>query len=274
MNHEAQGAAALEYFPCRYGGSRKLFRGPPRPLEGEYIAFLGGTETYGLFVPRPFPALVEDRLGLPCLNLGWKNAGPDAFLTDAGVLAAARGARAVVLQVPGAHNLTNRYYSVHSARNDRFLQAAPIMRRLFPEVDFTDFAFTRHMLRTLAERHPERFSVLVVELQHAWVARMGDLIARIGRPLALLWFGAREAGVAGAGGALFVTPEMLAALSPAPTVVIDATPGPAAREAGTAGMVFSEPEAPAARDLPGPAAHAEAAERIAAHLSDLMTLGA
>ncbi|MGR3454281.1 DUF6473 family protein [Pseudooceanicola sp.] len=276
MSHVGSGAAALEYFPCRYGACRTVFRGPRRPLDGDYIAFLGGTETYGLFVPRPFPALVEDRLGLPCPNFGWKNAGPDAFLNDPDILAAARAARAVVLQVPGAHNLTNRYYSVHAARNDRFLRAAPAIRRLFPEVDFTDFTFTRHMLHTLAERHPDRFSVLVVELRHAWSARMGELIAKIGRPVALVRFGSvasEAAGPAGAGDPLFVTDGMLASLSPAPAVVIDAMPGPTTRQAGTAGMVFSAEEAQAARNLPGPAAHAEAAERIAAHLSDLLALG-
>ena len=41
---------ALDYFPCRYGRSRVLFRGPRRPLDVPYVAFLGGTETYGRFL--------------------------------------------------------------------------------------------------------------------------------------------------------------------------------------------------------------------------------
>ena len=128
MSFEKRSAAALDYFPCHYGRSRNLFRGPRKRMEGDYIAFLGGTDTYGRFVPRPFPALVEDRLGLPCVNFGWMNAGPDAFLNDEAVLAAAQGARAVVLQVPGAQNLTNRYYAVHPRRNDRFVEASAALR--------------------------------------------------------------------------------------------------------------------------------------------------
>ena len=61
---------ALDYFPCRYGRSRVLFRGPKRPLDGPYVAFLGGTETYGRFIETPFPALVEPALGQACINFG------------------------------------------------------------------------------------------------------------------------------------------------------------------------------------------------------------
>lgn len=275
MTFETRGAAALDYFPCRYGRSRNVFRGPRQELEGDYVAFLGGTETYGRFVPRPFPALVGDRLGLPCVNFGWMSAGPDAYLNDPTVMAAARGARAVVLQVPGAQNLTNRYYAVHPRRNDRFVQASELMRRVFPGVDFTEYHFTRHLLGALAAEHPERFPILAVELQAAWVARMGKLIARIGRPVMLLWFSSRAPGAGEAGlgpDPLLVTAEMLAQVVPKPAALIEATASTAALEAGTRGMVFADVEAPAAMELLGPAAHAEAAELIAAHLSDMLAL--
>lgn len=278
MSFEKRSAAALDYFPCHYGRSRNLFRGPRRRMEGDYIAFLGGTDTYGRFVPRPFPALVEDRLGLPCVNFGWMNAGPDAFLNDEAVLAAAQGARAVVLQVPGAQNLTNRYYAVHPRRNDRFVEASELMRRLFPGVDFTEYHFTRHLLGALAAGHPERFAILTVELQAAWVARMGELIERIGRPVLLVWFAGRAPQPVGAQAPeigrdpLFVTAEMLAQITPPPVAILDATASATALAAGTAGMVFADIEAPAAAELMGPAAHGEAAERIAAHLADMMAL--
>lgn len=276
MTYEDRGAPALDYFPCRYGASRSVFRGPRQRLDGDYIAFLGGTETYGRFIPRPYPALVEDRLGLPCVNFGWVNAGPEAFLGDETVLAAAHDARAVVLQVPGAQNLTNRYYTVHPRRNDRFLRSSALMRKVFPETDFTEFHFTRHMLNALSAQG-DRYSILVAELQFAWVARMNALLSRIGRPVVLLWFAPRPPG--GAGGAerhgdpLFVTTDMITALQPRPLALVDATPSAAALEAGTRGMVFAELEAPAAKEGLGPAAHAEAAEKLAAHLADLLVLG-
>ena len=75
MSYEKMGDGDLDYEPCRYGTSRLLFRGPRKELEGDFVAFLGGTETYGKFIPAPYPQLVEDVLGQTCVNLGFVNAG-------------------------------------------------------------------------------------------------------------------------------------------------------------------------------------------------------
>ena len=79
MTIDALGSGALNYHPCRYGRSRLLFRGPQRRLDGPYVSFLGGTTTYGKYIPTPFPALVEQATGLPAVNLGWINAGLDTL---------------------------------------------------------------------------------------------------------------------------------------------------------------------------------------------------
>ena len=68
MAYEYAGEAALDYFPCRYGQSKLLFRGPRRRLEGAYVAAIGGTETYGKFVPDPYPALARMRERYPGLT--------------------------------------------------------------------------------------------------------------------------------------------------------------------------------------------------------------
>ena len=59
MAFENPGQGALDYFPCRYGHSKLLFRGPRRKLDGAYCAVLGGSETYGKYVREPYPALIE-----------------------------------------------------------------------------------------------------------------------------------------------------------------------------------------------------------------------
>jgi uncharacterized protein DUF6473 len=63
MTIDALGLGALDYLPCRYGNSKLLFRGPKRSLDEPYIAFIGGTETYGKFLAKPFPVLVEEEFG-------------------------------------------------------------------------------------------------------------------------------------------------------------------------------------------------------------------
>ena len=188
MKQDLLGRTGPDYALCRYGLSRTTFRGPQRPLDGSYVAFLGGTETFGKFHDRPFPALVEDRLGVTCVNFGAVNAGVDVFARDATVLAACHDAAATVIQVPGVQNLGNRFYAVHPRRNDRFLRPTAALETLYPDVDFTDVAFTRHLLSSLERTCPQRFAVVRAELMDHWTLRMRSLLRRVGGVKLLLWF--------------------------------------------------------------------------------------
>jgi hypothetical protein len=275
MAFHRAGADALDYLPCRYGRSRLLFRGPRRDLERPYVAFLGGTETYGKFVPQPFPHLCEGATGLVSVNLGCVQAGPDVWLNDAAALDIAARAALVVLQVPGAINLTNRLYAVHPRRNDRFVRAAPLLQTLFREVDFTEFTFTRHLVSALAAASPAKFDLLAQELRQAWLARMGQLLSRIAAPKLLLWLGSAPPPDAGAPPDLSADPvlvdrAMIDSLRPQLAGYVEAVPSPAARAQGTAGMSFLPPDIDAARGLPGPAAHAEIAARLSPAIMALL----
>lgn len=199
MTFDSPGAGALDYFPCRYGRSRLLFRGPWRPPAPRYCVALGGTATYGRFVARPWPQLLEAASGRMVLNMGVAHAGPDVWLQDPEALALARAAELRILQVPGAVNLSNPLYTVHPRRNDRFLAASPRLRQLYPEIDFTDFAFTRHMIRGLAERGTARFAQVVQVLRACWRERMAALLAALGAPVLLVWWADRPPPTPGSG---------------------------------------------------------------------------
>ena len=263
----------LNYAPCRYGTSRLLFRGPRRRLEGDYVAAVGGTETYGKYVERPYPVLLEEALGVQVVNLGAVNAGIDVFASDDSVQMVCAGARAVALQVMGAHNLRNRFYSVHPRRNDRFLRATPALRALYPEIDFTDFAFTRHLIRTLLETDAGRFATVRDELQSAWLLRMQRFLGSVDAPVVLVWMADRrpeEVSVLDrANDPLFVTAGMIEALRPQLAGVVDATPSPAARRDVNAGIVCSEFEVQAAAEVPNARIHAEIAQAVALGLRGL-----
>ncbi len=264
MKLERMGLQGLDYAPCRYGLSRLDFRGPARALDGDYVACIGGTQTYGRFVPVPFPDLLEDLLGVPCVNFGVVNAGVDAFGRDPAMLAACHDAVATVVQVMGAQNQTNRFYSVHPRRNDRFVKPSAALTTLYPDVDFAEFAFTRHMLAGLEQVSPERFELVRGELQAVWTHRMTALLRNIGGPVVLFWFADHAPGEAREDvmrtDPLFVTGEMIETLrSQAKVDLVEVLADPAATE----GMVFSRAEAGAAAELPGPAAHEAAAGRLA-----------
>lgn len=268
MAFERLGGRTLDYEPCRYGGSKLLFRGPGRRLDRPYAAFLGGTETYGRFIARPFPELVEAQTGLTCVNLGWPNAGVDVFLKDTSILRIARCARVTVVQLPCAQNLTNKYYRVHPRRNDRFLGPSPLLRSVFDEVDFTQFHFTGHLVRHLRQVSPKRFTPVRAALQQAWIARMRRLVGRIGEPVILWWFSLRAAGAAPdadfAGGMpALVNRLMLDGVGQPGVELVEVPISSEARAEGCTRMVFDQTEAAAARNLPGAMAHEEAATALA-----------
>lgn len=267
MAFERLGAPSLDYMPWWFAGSKLLFRGPERIPEGRYALFLGGTETYGKFIDMPFPARVEEMTGLKCVNFGWPNAGVDVFLNEPALLNAATGARAVILQGPSASNMTNRFYSVHPRRNDRFLRPSALMKSVFDEVDFTQFHFTRHLLRHLQISAPDRFSVLRQELRVSWIARMRLLLSKLGDGVILLWFSSRKPGedadcVDVARDPAFVTRQMLTTVSEEAAALVTVCASKSAQARGTQGMVFSDLEAPAAAELLGPKAHEEAARAL------------
>lgn len=261
---------ALDYFPCRYGNSRLLFRGPRRDLDAPYAAILGGTEVYGKFVPRPFPDLLEERLGRPVVNLGCVNAGLDAFLNDADTLQVARGADWAVIQALGAQNLTNRFYTVHPRRNDRFVAASAELRALYRDVDFTEFTFTRHLLAVLQARSPARFAAIAAELQATWRDRMTRLLSRLPGRRFLLWLGETAPPPAGhatdpLAPAPFVDATMLRALGPLVDGVVEVRLDPPGLD--LSGLAFSPLDAPAAAAVPAATDHRRIAEALATALS-------
>lgn len=273
MSFAGGAPGGLNYCPCRYGRSRVLFRGPRRPLDLPYLAFLGGSETYGRFVDLPFPARVEPQLGLPCVNFGIPNAGLDLYLSDPAVLEAAERAETVVLQILGAQNMSNRFYSVHPRRNDRFLRGSDRLLALYPEVDFSEFHFNRHMLGRLHDLSPERFAQITAELRLAWVARMKHLLALLRGRVVLLWVAEHlppetpQEGLAR--DPLFVDRAMLEALRPRTAALLEVELSEAARQRDTEGKVFAPLEAGAAAESLGPLAHAEVAEALGPVLAAL-----
>lgn len=276
MKHDRSVSDRIDYAMCDYGTSKLRFRGPKRSLSGPYIAILGGTETFGRFVPSPFAARLETLCGLACVNFGVVNAGVDAFVHDPTVLDAARGAQVTILQVMGAQNLSNRLYRVHPRRNDGFLAPSRALRTLFPETDFVDFNFNRHMLVALATSGADRFHIVVDELRLAWVSRMHQLITAIDGPVVLLWMAEtppppeRQSGQEIGADPLFVTVEMIDELRPRLAGVAVARSGIWPASDPVEGLRIGQTDRAAAEALPGQSAHAAAAAALLPFISKLL----
>lgn len=275
MTYENLGQGALDYFPCRYGKSKLLFRGPRKKMAGEYIAMIGGTETYGKFIEKPFATLVGEAMEMECVNFGCVTAGVDVFSNETPVIEACSQARVTVIQAIGAQNMSNRFYAVHPRRNDRFLRASTLMKTIFREVDFTEFSFTKHLLTTLQTLSEERFCIVRDELKEAWIARMKLLLEKIEGKTILLWFADRtpdEAQISDGLGCepLFVDRRMIEEIRPYVTDVVEVVPSAEALAQGSEGMIYSSMEEPAACELMGPAAHEEVAQALIEPLSRLI----
>lgn len=202
----------------QYEGSKLAFRGPVCNFSRPYVAVLGGSETFGRHVARPYPALLAERIGMQVANLGVMHAGVSLYSNERGILDTASQADVTVLQVLGAQNMSNRLYCVHPRRNDRFLTYSAALRLIYPEVDFAEINFTGHLVSRLRQASEERFSIVVEELRWAWVERMRRVIRFIRNDVHLLWLSERgiDDGSADADSLdpMFVTRSMLDELSP------------------------------------------------------------
>lgn len=269
---------SLDYFLYRHGKSKTRFRGPRPDLRRHYNVFLGSSETYGKFIPKPFARLLQDVLGMPCANFSALNAGVEMYLKDPSVLLSCSDARVTVIGVMGAHNMSNRFYSVHPRRNDRFVRPSDMLRLLFREVDFSDIHYTRHLLNTLFKADPMKFALVVDELKAAWLARMKSLLDLVEGKTVLLWMADNappdvgvETGEAGLNrDPLFVDQAMIDALSPLVTKVVECIATPAAIATGRDGMIFEDCDAAAAAKMAGPAFHGEVAEALTPVLRGLV----
>ena len=269
------GALAHDYSLCHYGNSKVAFRGPRCDVSGRYVVCLGGTETFGKFVPDPYPALLQNRLCLPVANLGCVNAGVDVFLNEPAIADVATGAKVTVIQILGVQNLSNRFYTVHPRRNDRFVHAAPGLKALYRDIDFTEFHFTRHLLGALHRKSPDRFAFVAEELRTAWLSRMKLLLGRVSSQTLLLWIAGhapptRAEAALLQNDPLLIDTEMLAAIRPFASGYVQVLGSPTASLNGLQGMTFAELDRPAAAESLAPAMHLQAAQVLAPALCAML----
>ena len=276
MAYAFPSAGALDYAMCRYGASQLSFRGPKRDIERVFISIVGGSDCFGRFVKYPFPDVIEKELALPVANFGIQNAGPDVFLNDPWVLDMAAMAAVKVVQVFGVQNISNRFYTVHPRRNDRFLAAQPELRTLFPQVDFTEYHFTRHLLQALRVASPIAFVKLAEGLREDWFYHMRALLDRLGKRTVLLWTAdkmppAPDAPIDLLLDQILIDSAMIDKIARRSCGIVYAPPSPEARAAGLDGMVFDPTERAIAASVPGPYSHRDICTALLPQIEALLS---
>ena len=99
----------IDYQCHELSGTGLWFRGPaPEKLEaGGYFTAIGAAQTFGCFCDRPYPALLEKRLGMPALNLGYSGAGPGFFLRNDEMLRVINSSAFCIVQVMSGRSTSN-----------------------------------------------------------------------------------------------------------------------------------------------------------------------
>lgn len=155
------------------------FRGPPLASEvltsGEYCTAIGAAQTLGVYAPKPYPALITERTGLPCLNLATGGGTAGFFASQPALIDLANCGRFVILQVMTARtegNSRGEPVGINFMR-DRQTGAEEITEAFW--------------LRLLAE---ERAAVpqLIEESRASWRQSYRDLIGKLKVPVILFYY--------------------------------------------------------------------------------------
>ncbi|MFT5502245.1 MAG: hypothetical protein ACI88G_002389, partial [Woeseiaceae bacterium] len=167
----------------RATGEPLVLRGPrPRaPLvPGSYFVCLGAAQTFGRFCQKPFPALLSERLDIPCLNLGRGGAGPSFFSEENdGLMQYLADARFVIVQVMAGRSESNSLFRSKG------------LGSLTRVSDGTEIGCDDAFAEILAGYDFDTVKRIVEETRHNWIESYQRLLGNIPVPKVLLWFSTR-----------------------------------------------------------------------------------
>jgi hypothetical protein len=181
----------IDYGMWRLTDSLPPLRGPAiESLAPErYGAVLGAAQVFGRFCPKPFPALLSERIGLPVLNMGFAGAGPRMFMRK-NVLDVINNATFVIVQIMSGRSLGNSVFECPNHGGTLIRRSA---RDAKPQLALDGWREWMRELETQFERNDRiaQIQSLVEETRTLWVGEMSLLREVIRPPTVLLWFSKR-----------------------------------------------------------------------------------
>jgi hypothetical protein len=179
------------------------FRGPKveNLHEGEFFACLGAAQTFGCFAEKPFCTLLQDRLGLPALNLGYGGAGPSFYLKHAGLIDIINRSRFAIIQVMSGRSQSNALLDaggleyVTMRADGRRMSAENAYREILHGVERPrNSKSLAARIKRRIRRHfgAMRLKALVKETRANWVDSYSQLFRAIRVPTVLFWISRRD----------------------------------------------------------------------------------
>ncbi len=158
----------------------------PRPAglrAGEYCTALGAAGTFGRFVPRPYPLLLGEEMGLQTLNLGFSGVGP-SFYNDprnSDLIGLVNRSKFVTIAFFSGRSQSNSLFKTTSYSQEQYIlkdgQVVP-----------ADYAYQQ----LLDKANPETVAKVIAETRERYVAEFLQLLKKITVPKVLLWFSKRS----------------------------------------------------------------------------------
>lgn len=160
-----------------------LLRGPkPESLDkGNYFVCMGAAQTFGRFCKKPYPILLQERLGIPALNISRGGAGPSFFSKDnEKLLDYCNNARFVVVQVLSGRSESNSLFKSKGL--------GTYVRRS----DGTSISCDEAFKELLGNYDISYARQIVAETRANWVEHYKELLESIQAHTILFWFSTRK----------------------------------------------------------------------------------
>lgn len=159
-----------------------FFRGAePNNLEkNKYFVCIGAAQTLGCFCQKPFPSLLEKKLNLPVLNLGYGGAGPYFYLKEKSLISYINRAKFAIIQVMSGRSESNSVFDSGG------------LEHLTKISDGTKIGADDAYGQLLKQEDINYVKKIVAETRANWLNNFQKLLQQIEVPKILLWFSNRH----------------------------------------------------------------------------------
>lgn len=173
-----------QLYPLKDYQNKRTFilRGPqPEKLEkNRYFACIGAAYTFGCFCQKPYANLLQERLGMVTLNLGFAGAGPYFFLKNQQLVQYVNNAKFVIVLVMSGRSESNSLFDSGGLEMYR--------KRENGEQIAAELAY-KQLLKNYSENYVR---TIVQETRNNFVDNYKKLLEQIKVPKILLWFSQRK----------------------------------------------------------------------------------
>jgi Domain of unknown function (DUF6473) len=166
----------VDYEQYYLEGIAEPLRGPSVDTSGkDYFTCIGATQTYGIFVEKPFPHLISRTIGIPALNLSLPAAGPGFFAHHQAIIDYINGGKFLILQIMAARAEPNRYF-------DQAGYCETVRER-----STGDIMSSRTAWQKIIEDSSYDLGAAVNDSQQSWIESNKAIIEKVKVPIILFW---------------------------------------------------------------------------------------